>query len=478
MRGAQRPSVTMAARITCLLLMLPAIASDEADRWLKAVAPMPPALAADVLIRVAVAPDRLRDIDRVRLLAKAFNLAGEAHELFGKVNRLPHTGENRARYVALSTRIGVDRLALQSRVVRAVLAIDRSAARALFARVEMPALPPASCSDVLVPDVTEYFNAARLILAETPWSERSALLERIIERVESPLQLAPAAHLLAESDLSGADWKRLVVGFADRMRGMGGGDPAFRHSVVNQRLAVAVEGLARKCAADPELAGTLVFAFREFLLAHLNGPGCHESFLPEGRREIRQAAVDPFNAQLRLPGQFTRDGLPPLEFDEIWPSGADNGRPDVAGFWQDSEAESLWMKSFRPGKEGGGSPAEPALELSDLAGQVSAWQRPEGMTAEDFFHQKLLLYGRVARALPSGPERQRAVATTVALLAGSPMQGRAPAEWLWHIAALLGVDALREDVLEAMSAASDPALQVYAELERRFPRSMFLSGAH
>jgi hypothetical protein len=345
-------------------------------------------------------------------------------------------------------------------------------------QLEMPALPPVACGDPLIPDISEYYDTARLVLAKSGLGDgRTAFLNRLIENIQSPLQLAPVARLLAQSELSGAELKRLVDNYAYALREMRGGDPAFRYAVVSQHLVTEVEALARRCQPDSDLTGALLLALRGFVTSHLSGPACHDSFLPEARREIQAAVVEPYNNRLRLPGELTRDGLPVLEMDEMWPSDADNARLEVQAFWQDNEAEALWLQFAERDADGGGS-AEPKLGPAEVAYQVGVWQRPEAMAEEDFFHQKLLLYERLVRTLPAGASRQEVVRMCIAFLGDSPMQGRAPAEWLWHVAALMRDDGVREDVLRAMGEAGDLALRSYAELEQRIPLSVSKSAVH
>jgi hypothetical protein len=450
-------------------------ANDGAERWWGIAKSMPPELGADVLLRVASAPGAiLADTNRERVLAGAFELANRAKESYARAGRM-ELGESRARYVALSAGIGLNRLTLQCRVIRAVLPAAPGAARHLLEQVELPALPPASCGDPLIADVSEYYDTVRLVLAHPgAGSGRVAFLSQLLEHIHSPVQLAPAARLLAQSAVDAAGLKRLVETYANGLRRIRGADPAFRYAVVNQHLVSEVEALGRKCRTDWDLSGELLSALREFVMAHLSGPACHYSFLPEARREIQAAVVEPYNSRLRLPGELTREGVPALEVDEIWPSDADNTRPEVRAFWQDSEAQSLWARVAERDADGGSG--ELRISPTEMADQVSAWQRPVEMAEEEFFHQKLLLYQRLARTVPTGTLRRDVVGGLVGFLAGSPMEGRAPAEWLWHVIALMRDDVLREDVLRAMGEAADLILRAYAELELRIPGAKLLAG--
>lgn len=443
---------------------------------------MSPDLGADVLIRAAAAGlADLTDTGRTRMLTRAFDLASQAREPFGRVGRMPGMGEGRARYIALSAGTGVNRLSLQCRAIRATVPTNPADARRMLEQIEMPAVTPASCRDPLIADVSEYYDTARLVLKHPDASGRLIVfLTRVVERIQSPVQLAPAARLLAQVEVSRAGLRNLVGLYSNILRNIRGGDPAFRYAAVNQRLEAEIEALARKCGASSEVAEALLAAFREFILTHLTGLACHQSFLPPAREEIRTTLIEPYNARLGKRGVLTREGAPPLDLDELWPSDADNARPEVQAFWQSGEAEVLWARLTGGDADSGASASQETglAAMPELAYRLSQWQRPEEMPEEAFFHQKLMLYERLARAASASALRREAVDGSVALLAGSPMESRAPAEWLLRLIALVRDGELREDVLGAMQEAADPALRSYAELERRVPLRVEISGIY
>src|SRR5215472_7018553 len=126
----------------------------------------PSELAADVLLRVAASERNQDRAWKIELLEDAFQMASLARQ----PNRQKVIGSrivdrNRAEVLSLAFDQRLDRLSLQSRVVRQMLKLDKAKALDMFQRIAWPNLHSRQCRDALIDDVKEYYELATEIVS-------------------------------------------------------------------------------------------------------------------------------------------------------------------------------------------------------------------------------------------------------------------------------------------------------------------------
>jgi hypothetical protein len=117
----------------------------------------PGEFAADALLRIA-ALESIDGAQRARLIEEAFRRADDAQQPYKRRNAMPNIASN-VQFQQRAFAQDLDALTLRTRAVEEMLPIDAAKARQLF--IDMPPLdlPPASCQDVMVFDVSSYYQA-------------------------------------------------------------------------------------------------------------------------------------------------------------------------------------------------------------------------------------------------------------------------------------------------------------------------------
>src|SRR5215831_7463568 len=174
----------------------------------------PPELAADALLRVAASESNQDRAWKIELLEESFQMAALARQpnrqkIIGS-RPWPTTAVDRSRAEILSLAFDqrLDRLSLQSRVIRQMFRLDKAKALDMFQRTIWPSLHSRQCRDALVDHVTEYYDLVGEIVASAFTAEQRRrgdpvdLLSYQISRISSPVEVGPAAKLLAGSALT------------------------------------------------------------------------------------------------------------------------------------------------------------------------------------------------------------------------------------------------------------------------------------
>src|SRR5215471_18818900 len=131
--------------------------NKETEALLALARTAPPEIFADSIVKL-VESGKITGVDAQKtLLESAFAAAGQAREPI-RLIPLPGLGpDNRASDLQL------DVLSLQTRVLRALLTVDRALAREKFSSITRPHLDVQVCEDPLIPDASSYYAAAGAI---------------------------------------------------------------------------------------------------------------------------------------------------------------------------------------------------------------------------------------------------------------------------------------------------------------------------
>ena len=403
----------------------------------------PPEFASDALLRV-VESGKIADRDsRLALVEEAFRLGSVARF------RLPLRafGANLADTAAGSLdqayRLKLDALTLQSRAVRDMLALDKAKARELFDETQPPAMPPLTCADVLVPEVSAYYETLGAIVQNTFTEKERAKEEHVnfllsqLARVTSPAQLAPAVKLVAAVSLTPA-----------------------QHDAVLARINAILESLQPDGRSFSATANDLKAAILPEMSAS------YEKYLQRGPAGER-CSDSPANT-IRLGANLSQ----PAKLDDS---------PKIERYWQSGEAKQIYEKALalRMGPVGkmlsAADRATPEwkAQLTDFLKDLGAWTASSEKSPATYFHEKCAVYEALLDLTPEGPQRDETLANFVGFLVGSNLQQDSPVEWFVHAPQLLermksAGGSAAEKVLEAYRSSGNPVLLLFATLEKTF----------
>src|SRR5581483_11049307 len=118
---------------------------------------VPPEFAADVLLRLAESD----------LIEEAFRRAAGAQEPVKRLSLRPGGGDTRVSFQARAFAQDLDGLTLQSRAVIDMVKVDKAKAREMFRQIPVPHVPKLNCADMLVYDVSAFYEALGEVAGNT-----------------------------------------------------------------------------------------------------------------------------------------------------------------------------------------------------------------------------------------------------------------------------------------------------------------------
>lgn len=447
-----------------------------------------PEFGADILIRLSESSNVTDRSTKIRLLKKAFYLAPAAEQPVKRTTN-GFSPDTRSGYLALAFRLqNLDRLSLQSRVVSDMLRLDAGHARELLGEIQLPALTPLDCQEPLTYDVAAFYETVGLIARDglTAKDKREGqklvLLVPYVSLLQSHTQIRPATQLLLSAELSPTDLGQLTNMFAYALSQLHGDERSF--AVTNKHTdeysapgAIASLIAALDARGIPSIA--LLRAFRGYLVSNFGEERCGETVSRSADKDSLPEAVRFFNQQLRSAlqnAQITPISAEELKSARIGPKLADTN------FWESPEAKqlSIAVKGLRFGYGETQLTAQKkatsawSSQLTDFLTELGAWKSENEPAEVDFFCEKSALYSLLIEEIPNGWERSNAIADFVEFLEQNAVQPINRLEWILPAERLLsGAMAAddREEVIQAFLNSRDPALSLYARLERWEPRN-------
>ena len=493
-RGASFSLRRASARLkpTLILLIIPALLSAADAKKEKARLPAeleqvfglamaaPPEFAADALLRIA---GRTEDRDLRRdLIDLAFHAAAGAHNPFALETLPGAEADTVSQSVAAASRLGLDKLTLQTRAVRDLLPIDQERARQLFGELQKPAIPVAGCETALLPNVTPYYETLGDIIKSgfskelIAKSEHVSYLVSALSRVSSVRELASAARLVAALDWPKNTFEIAFGAFTSRLSAMPTDSRTFMASANGIDEAIAqLTARARKMGVNTQ---GLVGAYRGFLVMEFKAARCADSIMPTGRMVDGEQRREIFAEDIR-------GDVAPLSFEEKTVESSD-GYVAVERFWQSEPAQKVFQEAtkLRQGPNGTNyteaerRSREWTRQFSDVLNAVAGWKVSDESSEALYFHQKATVYEALLELTPSGDSMDRLTASFLGFMKGSNLQQTHPVEWFWHArAAFDRVRADRPDQAARIAAAYRESgiliLVLEAALDAAAPRSAF-----
>jgi hypothetical protein len=173
----------------------------------------PPEFGAQALLRV-VESGRVGDKQRLRkLIGEAFEKASAARAPVSRKAIPSIQADDPAFLRVRGYALGLDRLSLQTRAVRAMLPVDPKRALAMFEDIPYPEVSWRDCQETNFEDVSAYFQT---LAAVAPQAGRDAdkLALSALARIQSPAELAPAARMVQSMPVPQDSREALAISLA------------------------------------------------------------------------------------------------------------------------------------------------------------------------------------------------------------------------------------------------------------------------
>lgn len=435
----------------------------------------PPEFGADVILKL-VKSTKVADREwKKELLEDAFRLAGKGEQ---KVKR-DYAGayvDTKEGYLSQALQLKLDVLSLQSRVVTEMLALDKSRAREMFLEISPNMkLPPLGCSDVLVPDVTDFYLLMRRVAQETFSAEeiKSGLqvpfVQHYVEAISSPVQVGPIARALSAGDYSALQLSILLQSFTDAIKRIESDYRTFWHAATRDAVTVGLHELVAVCDRKGVPRDEFVKASRAYLVKSFSTQ-CADNTVK------RKGEVPAF---IKIANQEMLQTNPIL-FDEIQPVVVGEKFSTVS-FWQSAKSKDMLLdlKRLRFGPDQKQRPDSEKTtaawhqQLTDYLNQLDSWSANDEHSEVEYFHQKAIAYRALTDLVPSGIVRENIWRSQATFIASGYMQD-ARIEWFLHAGDLLAQIRKasppdRQALLKILEVSPNNVLRTYAQFYEIVP---------
>lgn len=401
----------------------------------------PPEFAANALLRL-VESGSISDRDaRSRLVEEAFRLATTATFSI-RMRALPGIPQDtRSGFLGRAYGLQLDALSLESRASIDMLSIDVPRARDLFLEIPPPAVAPLSCDDALVYDVSNFYQALSAMVSRGFTDKERAKQEHVnfllgyMARATSPLQFPPLADVIRTVNVTPAQreilWSRFN-GLLENTRPDG------------RTYTVLVADSGRR---QPEI---------QAYIDKNSGAGCPDDAAPA--RELTSGETQP-----------ARTGSTP-KLDRYWQSA------DALRLLQDGKKLRL-NSANQPLSDADRASPEWRQQLADYLTELADWGPAQEKSEADYFHQKCLVFVNLIDLIPSGSDRDQAMAAFVDFIGSSTLQQQSPVEWYMEANAMIervqgAKNGEAAKILEDFEGSGNPVLALSNELEKVLGRKV------
>jgi hypothetical protein len=426
----------------------------------------PPEFAANTLLRVAESP-ALRDKAWKReLLDQAFASAGGARNPV-KRRVMPDKSANgsRQQMIGLAANLGLDRLTLQADAVKTMLTVNAKHARELFGTIPQPTPARLHCDDALLDDPSSYFSTAAAVAAvaftdeERRRDDLVLFLNERVQRITSPVEIAPAARMIAASSarLTAVQSGLLVVSLAAALQRLEGDDRSFSSSL---------PAISQDIAKLPGEA--LTEAYRQFLVKNLTGARCADG---TGEETVQKAVAD-FNGR-------SSAGIAPLKVEDLKASKIEGkaslDRPNMPdeSYRQRMVALMMGQGSVALTDEQKNT-AKWREEFADLLRDVEGITPASGEKDAVFYYRKGSCLYALLVVTPPGEARDKVLQEYIAFVKASNLQQENLIEWFSNVESLVSATrSLNEGeyrkMLDVFEYSGHSVLSIYARLQKLLP---------
>lgn len=444
--------------------------------------------AADALLRI-VASGKIQDKQlKIKLLEEAFHRASEAQHPV----RIGYGGVAGTRSDALaeSLNLGVAKLSLQSRAVKALLVIDKKRARELFGEISPKlSLPSVGCKEGFIYyDVSEFYDALNEIVTnsfdpkERSRDEHIQFVLPYISEMASPAQVAPMSKAILSLKPNQLQLPLLIATFTQALKNIANDDHSFRQWMGKDETAKPIEALAKLCDKENVPKGDLLQSFRLYLLSQLNGVRCSDGLKLNDNPAVAAKYAPPKNMEFVNSNLFPDN---PITASDINPSKIEEAFDSY--YHYDKAGSAMRLEKFRELRFADNGRGE---RITDAEKEKSEWQikltdflnsfalRTPGKDEieEDVFNEKCEFYFALLDVIPKADAetRLRVFSDYIAFVSNSQIYKDNRSEWLFQAEKLLDVVLSAKGKERAMltgmiNNAGNSALRLYLNLKTLNP---------
>ena len=444
--------------------------------------------------------NRFRDRAQILgILEELFERAPEARQALPVQPARPALASERMRILVQSQRFRVQRIPIQARIIDLMTILNPRRARQMLGDIAPPPTARPACEDALVPTPATFYETMQRVLQNSAGStdavrrEGLRVLEDHIRSLRSATQIGPVADI-ARIYLPADPDGMLVADLGSALSNVQDSDRAFSFAVEQMGLVDSVLNFADAARQRQQSVTGLIASLRGFLVRHYTATRCADTVpVDSGAAWMTPQSllrpIDQFNAR----GIRMASGLEPIRPRDRVPARIDSNFPQAEPSsrvaFVNLQERILQLRSARRDENWSG-------QASDLVRSIEDFRAPDGVAAAELFHQKAILLRLILETLPPGPMFRQVLGDEIRHLIDTPLRQESPAEWLYHVDALLDLarrarpplpreEQLRnqmlgyvsfggghpagQEVVEALTSSYDPLLSLYGRLERLAP---------
>jgi hypothetical protein len=444
---------------------------------------LPPEFASDVSLTLLENGFVRDEAVKAKVITRAFEKASAAQD---DVMRRPFGASveetSQGLHAIASSVTGLNRISLQARVIRQVVASDPRRARQLLESTQLPQLTPVPCNEnwYFVPDA--YYDALAAVLKqgfssrEIADGNRAAYVSSIIRQTQSHVQLVPIARLLTSGDFTEQELRTIIPAYAAVFAEVHG-DPLSFSILMSAADSIFEPITALLTSLDRRKVGSraLLQAFRDYMVVSFKGSSCGALDPSNDSKSLLPTAIVQFNETFQ--SRLNAINLRVIRKNEIKSDATGSGPDEAPSSRWNSQAYFQWLASVQKlntrltKKElAEARPENDARWLSqaqDVLTGLSAWSN-EGEPEVDFFHQKALLLEGLAKRTIGTSLHSEVLDAFVRFLEQNSYQDVSPIDWFFCTQLLLKTNAAPNSAnsdLRRLVDSREPVLSVYARLQ-------------
>jgi hypothetical protein len=447
---------------------------SEIDGLIDQARALPGEFAADALIRIAGGAN-LADNRKIALLAQAYERAAEAQQPY-KRRAAVHPAGYAMTFFNRAYEQELDGLSLRLRAIEAMLPLDGRRARQMFLDIGYLQLPPVTCEDYLVYDVSRYYSVLGRVAEETFSAEEVRrnepvhLLLRFTGTIGLAVEVGPAARAIAAARVRDEDFQSLVTGFAGALGRISGDDRSF----AGARADFEIQALVQECRKRRVSPLPLLEGYRLYLVTNLGGKRCADSELAaQGGRA--GDLVSFFNESLETPP------VQAIQPDEAVPASVE-GRAKLPASCEEGACQGI-QKLYEglilgengvPYPTGYRASSEFRTKLRDSLNTLAALRGDAGSGSAEQYGEISSAFNAIYGIVPTSADRDEVATAMLECLSRNRLRSENIVEWflpldtlIWRVVAEPDLKGLVRRFLDG----ADPVVAFYTRLESAMPRT-------